>query len=486
MEEERRQYMSQLIHTMISLVRQKNADRLGDLLLRASMDFTHCDLGVFLLFENNSLIAFQQLLRSRNLDLRKKDADAGQIALYEAAIHLFLKKGTDPIAANNLYDLSAPEYALLKELDSCQKYQSRSLLFFPLVLTNQERAGALLLINSLDDRGQPVPFSAEICQEIHDLADLASVALSNIHYLHDIRLQMNSFVDAMTTAIDERTPYNGNHSRKIAGYCLAVCDKINEKYETGEGTEFFDENRREQLRMGALLHDLGKLITPLEIMNKPTRLSSHQSKIENRFKLIRAYQYIDYLEHRQTEEEYEKEIRYLDASWQLIIESNLVTQLKVHSIIPLQILARKVYCRPSGETLPYLTSHEAECLMIPYGTLTFQERKIMQEHVILTRKLLRQVHFTKDYERVPIFASRHHEFLDGSGYPDHLTGDQLSLEAKILAVADIYDALTAADRPYKDPISREDAFEILQDMADHGKIDPWLVSLLQETELPAG
>jgi len=221
-------------------------------------------------------------------------------------------------------------------------------------------------------------------------------------------------------------------------------------------------------------------------MNKPTRLGPHLSEIENRFQLIRAYQYIDYLEHRQTEEEYEKEIQYLDAAWQLIIESNLAAQLKAHSIIPLKTLAGKVYCRSDGKTQPYLTAHEAECLMIPYGTLTFQERKIMQEHVVLTRKLLSQVHFTKDYERVPVFTSRHHEFLDGSGYPDHLTGDQLSLEAKILAVADIYDALTATDRPYKAPSSKEDAFEILQDMADHGKIDPWLVSLLQEAELPMG
>lgn len=143
-------------------------------------------------------------------------------------------------------------------------------------------------------------------------------------------------------------------------------------------------------------------------------------------------------------------------------------------------LAEKRHVGGDGEVLPYLTENEAECLSIRSGTLTVQERKEMENHVVMTSKILEKVQFYKGFSMVPKWVGAHHEYLDGSGYPNGLKGDELDLETRLLTVVDIYDALVATDRPYKEPISKQGAIQILKDMAQRGKVDLQLVEWLDE------
>ena len=145
------------------------------------------------------------------------------------------------------------------------------------------------------------------------------------------------------------------------------------------------------------------------------------------------------------------------------------------------------YTKKDGKKIAYLTTYEKDCLCIRKGTLTKEERAIMEEHVIMTSKILSKMHFNSHYANVKTYAETHHELLNGTGYPKHLKGNELSIESRILAVCDIFDALTASDRPYKLPIPKEKAFSILYAMADEEKLDrkliSWLEKALQDIDL---
>ena len=308
----------------------------------------------------------------------------------------------------------------------------------------------------------------------------SAVSIINMRYTREMKLQMKSFVDAFAKAIDERTPYNGSHTKKVTKYCKMIAKHMNRLYDAGECDDYFDENRMDQLVMAASLHDIGKMVVPLTIMNKATRLEEHLNDIEKRFELLKAYYEIDYLKGIILEPEYKEKTRYLDRQLEFIKQINTMDYVDDASIEIIKDISKKGYTTRSGELIMYLTEYETECLEIRKGTLTNRERCQMENHVVLTGMILDKVHFNSKYNNVEKIAMGHHEYLDGSGYPYGLKAEQLMLESRILAVADIYDALTSTDRPYKKPISQEKAFKIIEDMAEKGKLEIRLVRYLKE------
>lgn len=299
-------------------------------------------------------------------------------------------------------------------------------------------------------------------------------------YVKQLQEQLASFVEAMATAIDERTPYNGNHTRKVAYYSVILAKKINEKYKEGKIEQFFDENRIEKLRLAALLHDIGKMVISKKIMNRASRMDGDMERIIMRFELIQSWYYIDFLEGRILENEYEAYRKELHDILKFIHEVDCLEYLDDDKFLEVQRLRGKVYQKHDGQKVHYLTEEEIAHLSIRKGTLTDKERQLMQSHVEMTAKILSKVKFTENYSDVPVWTASHHEFLDGSGYPNHLTAADLSIETRIITIADIYDALTATDRPYKKPMSMEDAFSVMNGMACAGKIDGRLVKWLLE------
>ena len=232
--------------------------------------------------------------------------------------------------------------------------------------------------------------------------------------------------------------------------------------------------------LAALIHDIGKMVVPLSIMNKATRLDREIEKVDDRFALLKALYEVDMLRGRITQEEYEAAIADLASELAFIHEMDVVSYVSDEACEHIRKLSEKQHVSEAGSAIPYLTKREAECLSIRSGTLTVQERKEMENHVVMTSKILEKVQFYKGFSRVPKWVGAHHEYLDGSGYPNSLKGEELDLETRLLTVVDIYDALVATDRPYKKPIARQKAIEILKDMAKKGKVDLRLVEWLDE------
>ncbi|MCI6630972.1 MAG: HD domain-containing protein [Lachnospiraceae bacterium] len=266
----------------------------------------------------------------------------------------------------------------------------------------------------------------------------------------------------------------------MAEYACILAEYIARKHALGECEEDFDEERKDKLFLAAQLHDIGKMIIPLRIMNRATRLDTDMERVESRFELLAAYYEIDRLNGRITEEEYRAGTAELEEELQFIHEVDKVGFLPDDMLRHVKDLAAKSYTKSDGTVVPYLTDWEINCLSIRKGTLTETDRKQMESHAAMTRKILDKVRFQHNYEMVPKWAADHHEYLDGTGYPNGINGDEISIETRILTVTDIYDAMTSVDRPYKKPMPKEKAFAILRSMAEEGKVELRLVNWLEE------
>lgn len=295
------------------------------------------------------------------------------------------------------------------------------------------------------------------------------------NYHKELKKQMWSFTEAMAAAIDERTPYNASHTRNVAKYCGMIVDRINLMHSKHKEKEHFSHNRKEQLIMAAYLHDIGKMAVPLSVMNKATRLDGKEKDIAMRFELIRLKARIKMLEKSSDEKEYRKVVSKLDEAAELVEKVNAAGFLDEETRSQIEkVLAYEF----EGEA--FFTDEEKTNLRIVKGTLSDAERKIMESHVSITKRILDKVYFNRSFINSPKWAGEHHECLDGKGYPNGLTADELSSDSRILAVADICDALLATDRPYKKPIPKEKAFDIMRNMAENGKIDGKYVEYLYQ------
>ena len=299
------------------------------------------------------------------------------------------------------------------------------------------------------------------------------------NYQRELKKQMWSFTEAMAAAIDERTPYNASHTRNVAKYCGMVADYVNKQHRRFKEKEHFSEKRKEQLVMGALLHDIGKIAVPLSVMNKATRLDGKEKEINDRMDIIRLTAENSMLRGEKDEAWY-KDVRNKTEEAKRIVES--VNQAGFIEEDLHKELLKVLEYEFEGE--PFFTEQEKENLNIVKGTLTAAERKIMESHVSITKRILSKVYFNRFFKNSPLYASQHHELLNGKGYPDGLSAEELSTDTRIMTVCDICDALLATDRPYKKPLPFEKVFDIMRDMADKGEIDKKYVEYLYECLKP--
>lgn len=463
----------------IALSKEKDRNKLLDMILDSGMEIAHCDGGTLYIQQGESLQFRVMKTISMNVDKGKdgETIDLPPVPMREeniCAYTLIHKRilNIPDVYASREFDFSGP-----LRYDSMTGYHTQSMLTIPLLNQEDEAVGVLQLINAMDEEGKVVPFDESLERIVLSLASQATIAVSNVRYLEEIKDQMWSFTEAMAEAIDTRTPYNANHVRNVAVYAGRIADHINTLHGQGKETEYFDANRREQLVLSALLHDLGKLVIPTKVMNKATKLEEKLGAIEERLERIELKYRICFLEGKITKEEFNTRTEQLDEIRRLVQDVNRSGYLTDEKQNALQEAFTLSY-REGGEEIPYFTAEEQEALLIRKGTLTEAERVIMESHVEMTERILSKVHFHANFSNAAKFAVEHHECLNGTGYPRRLTGEQLALESRILAVADICDALLATDRPYKKPLPREKAFAILRDMAEAGRIDKKIVEYL--------
>ena len=306
---------------------------------------------------------------------------------------------------------------------------------------------------------------------ISDQTEVNELIIKNRSLATQITALMNSFVEVMVTAVEEKSPYNANHTRNMVRYATNYLDwfVLQDKPESGLTYNTVP------LLMSIWLHDIGKLLIPPEVLDKPTRLGPSIVNVMHKIEISRLMHKVLVLSGEDTEEHAGTELKKLDEAESLIKSSNTASFLDDDTIARLREFAAVECLMPDGSTCPLLDPGELTKITVVRGTLTADERKIIESHVTLTGKLLNKMEFVGNYRHVPEWASSHHEYLDGTGYPNRLKGDEIPPETRLLTVLDIFDALTAEDRPYKPPMPPEKAMGILKDMANEGKLDKEIV-----------
>ena len=471
--------IDKILDVGIALSKEKDRIKLLDMILDIGMEISNCDGGTLYVRSGDSLQFRVMKTISMGVDKGKNGEviELPPVPIKEENICAYTLIHKKVLNIKDVYTSKEFDFSGPLRYDSVTGYRTRSMLTIPLLNQEDEAVGVLQLLNAMDEKGNVVAFDEGLEHVILALASQAAIAVSNIRYLEEIKDQMWSFTEARAEAIDSRTPYNANHVRNVAVYAGKIADYINRLYEQGKETEYFDANRREQLVLSALLHDLGKMVIPTKVMNKATKLEDKLEDIEKRFECFLLKYKVRYLEGGITEEEFEHREAQIKEVWQLVQEVNASGFLP-DEIRETLMKAFELEYQDGEEKIPYFTKEEQEALLIRKGTLTEAERIIMESHVEVTERILSKVHFHGNFSDAARFAVEHHECLNGMGYPKKLTGNQLALESRILAVADICDALLATDRPYKKPLPREKAFAILYDMAEFGRIDKKIVEYL--------
>ncbi len=303
-------------------------------------------------------------------------------------------------------------------------------------------------------------------------------------HIRELEEMLDSMVDVMSTAIDALTPYNARHSKNMTIRGQAFLRWINENEGSLSGRWKHGHISDEELRRFTLavqLHDVGKLVTPLHIMNKDTRLGGYEQRVFGRLRLIGALDKVAFLEGRMPEDIYNERAELLKKADNFIRRIDKAADLSEKDLDFIDRLSHMTYVNESGEEHPWLDPIEISKLSIRRGTLTRHERGIMEKHAALTAKLLSEMKFPKADAEIPKWAADHHELLDGSGYPAHKKGDEIDWHVRLLTILDVYDALVARDRPYKKPLPPYESLEIMKDMAQHGKLDETLLGLFIES-----
>lgn len=296
-------------------------------------------------------------------------------------------------------------------------------------------------------------------------------------YVEQIQKMLDSYIKVMSTAIDARTPYNANHTRNMVVYARRFLQWMQKQHQPLA----FDEKKTREFIMSVWMHDIGKLITPIEIMDKQDRLAGNYECIMQRFEKIRLLARIDCLEGRISQGQLEERIGQITQATKLVRVVNGIAQLTDELEQQVRQLVACTYAEENGEICTWVTPEETEQLLIRTGTLTEKERDVMRDHVEKTRIMLEQMTFGADYSHVCLWASQHHELLNGTGYPNGLSGDEICMEVRLLTILDIFEAMTALDRPYKQPMPVDHAFGLLHQMADEGAVDAQLLDLFERS-----
>ena len=291
----------------------------------------------------------------------------------------------------------------------------------------------------------------------------------------DTQKMLFSMAESFAEAIEGRTPYNANHTKNVAKRCVEMLDYINTLHKEHKTELHFSENDKKQLYLAAMLHDVGKMDVPLEVMDKATKLGNKEEHMKDRLSIIMLKLQNDILTGRKEKEAAEKEIKKIGAFLENVGAYNCGRPLKEDEWAEIEAMEQGYYEEENGERIPYLTEEEKADLRIPAGTLSDDERTIMQSHVVYTDKILSHMVFGEQYKDVCAMASNHHELLNGQGYPKKLSDKDLGVMTRILTIMDIYDSLIAEDRPYKKPKSVAVAFQILDEEAKAGKVDAELL-----------
>jgi len=487
--------ISDLSRIGIALSKEKNLDRLLEEILLESKKITNSDGGTlyrrstqnsnnlqFAIFRTDSLnIAMGgttgTAIPFAPLQLRDKN---GRENTRMVAAYSVLKDRT--VAISDAYEEQGFDFSGTKNFDKLTGYRSRSFLTVPMKNHDEEIIGVLQLINAKDQTtGEIIPFNKTDISLVESLASQAAMALTNRQLVIQLEKLFESFVNLLNQAIDEKSPYTAGHCARVPILTMALAEAVNATKEGPLSEWSIDDRDRYEFKIAGLLHDCGKVTTPVHIVDKGTKLQTIFDRIaliDTRFEVIKRDVELELLRAGKPQELFAR-LKEIEADRDFLRKANLGSEaMTVADQDRVRAMATKYpWVGPDGAACDFLSNSEVENLTIPYGTLLPAEREIINHHINVTIKMLESLPWPKHLKNVPEFAGGHHERMDGKGYPRGLTRDQMSVQARIMGIADIFEALTAHDRPYKAGMTLSKSLNILGRMKLSGHIDPDLFDI---------
>ena len=382
------------------------------------------------------------------------------------------------------------DFSGTRRFDTQTGYRSRSFLTVPMKNHEDEIIGVLQLINARDASGAVRAFSGTDQRLAESLASQAAVVLTNRLLISRLEHLFESFINLINSAIDDKSPYTGGHCERVPVLTTMLADAACNTT-TGPLADFdMDDAQRYELKIAGLLHDCGKVTTPIHVVDKATKLETIFDRIhliDTRFEIVHRDIEVELLRERiaamqageranlaDMEAELTRRVRAVNEDRDFLRKANIGAEsmdaedrARVHAIA-----SRWPRRDEAGCETPFLTADEVANLTIAYGTLTPEERRVINHHIDITIQMLEALPWPKHLQNVPEFAGGHHERMDGKGYPRGLSGEQMSVQARMMAIADVFEALTAKDRPYKRGKTLTEALSILGRMKLTGHIDP--------------
>jgi len=505
--------IGELTRIGVALGTERDLDTLLDLILTQSRRITSSDAGSLYLIEGEP---GEKRLRFRLAQTYSKPEapfveftmpmDRTSLAGYAAVTG-------EPLVIDDAYFLPPDvEYTINRSFDERYGYRTKSMLVIPMKDHKEQVIGVLQLINrkrSLDAvlatpaavEQQVVPFSKRTVELVTALAGQAAVAIENSQLYREIERLFEGFVQAAVRAIEQRDPTTFGHSGRVANMTVslaAVVDKAGDG--PYSGLTFTREQLRE-IRYAGLLHDFGKVGVREQVLVKAKKLYPLQLElIHQRHDFVRRSAEREYWRKRAEflethgrqgyeqflrtlEAEHAGELAELERFMKAVLRANEPTVLPATRFEELLDLARRTYQDLAGAPRPYLSDDEVRFLTIPKGSLDEAERLEIESHVNHTYNFLKEIPWTRELQHIPLIAYGHHEKLDGRGYPRGVTGDAIPIQTRMMTISDIYDALTAADRPYKPAVARARALDIMDEEVRAGQLDRELFRLFVDAKV---
>ncbi|MER2490897.1 GAF and HD-GYP domain-containing protein [Catenovulum sediminis] len=498
-----------LINVGVALSSEKDTTKLLEQILLAAQDLTHADGGTIYSVTENNELKFETLV-NHTLDMYMGGSSGKTIPFPVIPLTVENKPNLNALvafAANkdivvNIPDAYQPfdgfDMTAAREMDKKIGYRTQSVLTIPMKNHEGRLNGVLQLINAQrknpDGSLSVIPFSPEIQRLVVSLASQAAVALTNRQLIDDMQTLFQSFTKLIAKAIDEKSPYTGGHCRRVPEITMLLAKAVNENTK-GPLAEFaLSEADMYELNIAAWLHDCGKVGTPEYVMDKATKLETIADRIhlvEARFEIYRRDLQLEYQD-KQIEaakagamdrvnvlqSELNQKIEKLESDFAFLKKANIGGEFMTpEDQARVEEIAKRAELNINGRIQPLLTDDEVSNLKIARGTLNDEERRIINKHIEITIEMLEALPFPRHLKNVPEYAGGHHEKMDGTGYPRKLTREQMSVPARMMAIADIFEALTATDRPYKPAKTLSQCLKILGFMKKDNHIDPDLFDI---------
>ncbi|MDT7515791.1 HD domain-containing phosphohydrolase [Rhodoferax mekongensis] len=495
--------LEQLNEIGTALSRERDIARLLDSILLAAKSITHADAGtLYRVTDDRAALRFE-IIRTASLNMAMGGVSGKPIDFPDLPLHGADGRPNDSLVAAysalhnqtvniaDAYTAADFDFSGTRRFDERTGYRSQSFLTVPMKDHEGDVIGVLQLINATDPvTGQVRSFSTSDQSLAESLASQAAIAITNRGLMTQLEALFESFISLINVAIDEKSHYTGGHCERVPALTMMLAEAVDQTRDGPLAVFQMGERDRYELKIAGLLHDCGKVTTPVHVVDKATKLQTLFDRIalvDTRFEVVKRDRELEALRAqlalRDVKDpdaeaalmaEARADIDAWDADREFLRQTNRGTEYMSDAAVQRvrSIGTQTSWRTPEGVESEFLSADEMENLCIRGGTLTAAEREIINHHIVATIKMLEQLPWPKHLRNVPEYAGGHHERMDGKGYPKGLTREQMSVQARIMGIADIFEALTAKDQPYKPGMKLSQAMQIMTKFRDTGHIDP--------------